>query len=154
MLAGVWTGPWGFARLLQVICDSNHLLTSKGWSFSSAEISAQTTSFLCLSWKCPCSLSYSSGCSFINSTIAVSWLSVSVAQTLALLAAEWHSESSSHLLSSLQAFLCLFCTLLCPFLQLSTFFLHLLLPLIHLLLSSLSSFLFPHNSSQYKKVKN
>ena len=42
-------------------------------------------------------------CCFTNSTRACSWLSVNVAQTLALLAAEWHSDSSSHLSSSLQA---------------------------------------------------
>ena len=50
-------------------------------------------------YNCYCS----SGCSFTNYTMAFSWLSVNVAQTLALLAAQWHSDSSSHLSSSLQA---------------------------------------------------
>ena len=98
--------PWSLARLLLeelAITSSLGLLTSKGWSFSSAEISAQRASFLCLLWKRPCSLSYSSGCSFTNSTMTCSWLSVNVAQTLALFAAKWHSHSSSHLFSSLQA---------------------------------------------------
>ena len=75
----------------------------KGLELHSAEISAQRASFLCLSWKRPCSLSYSSGCCFTNSTMACSWLSVNVVQTLAFLAAEWHSDSSSHLSSSSQA---------------------------------------------------
>ena len=99
-------------------------------------------------------LSYSSGCFFTNSTMAFSWLSVNVAQTLALLAAEWHSDSSSHLSSSSQASSVTSNPSSVSSILSSVFLLPLLLPLLHLLLSSLSSFLFPHNSSVYHKKKS